>query len=56
LPSKRHLGRIFGGLKRLLVIKSIFLLDLSGKLYKFGKKIIAVGKFDDYYKKFDYKD
>ncbi len=33
-----------------------FSVDFGWKLYKFGKKIIAIEQFDDYHNEFGYKD
>jgi hypothetical protein len=37
-------------------LSGFFMSALARKIYKFDKKIIAVNEFDDYYKKFTYKD
>lgn len=35
---------------------AFFATNLGQKLYKFGKKVIAVDGVDDYYNEFGYKD
>jgi hypothetical protein len=49
-------GRFEGSFRPFWVSICTFGANLGRKLHKFGKKIIVIGKLDDYHNKFGYKD